>query len=126
MNSGSKRQQKFARLIQKELAEIFQREKPDMLGKDLISVIDVQVSPDLSFAKIYLSMLLVKDKDKALDIINHRKSEIRKSLGNRIAKQVRHIPELAFVIDEVEENAMRIDALIDSLNIPPAQPEEEE
>ncbi|HMQ00329.1 MAG TPA: 30S ribosome-binding factor RbfA [Cyclobacteriaceae bacterium] len=126
MNTGTKRQQKFARLIQKELGEIFQKDKRNILGNAFVSVVDVQVSTDLSFAKIYLGMMLIQDKQKVLDVINTRKSEIRKALGNRIAKQVRHIPELAFFIDEVEENAMRLDALIDSLNIPPKSKDEEE
>ena len=125
MNQGSKRQQKFAKLIQKELGDIFQRDKRNILGKAFISVVDVQISPDLSFAKVYLSMMLVDDKKQVLDQINIRKSEIRKALGNSIAKQVRHIPELAFFIDEVEEKAMRLDQLIDSLVIPPATDEEE-
>lgn len=125
MNQGSKRQQKFAKLIQKELGDIFQRDKRNILGKAFISVVDVQISPDLSFAKVYLSMMLVDDKKQVLDQINIRKSEIRKALGNSIAKQVRHIPELAFFIDEVEEKAMRLDQLIDSLVIPPATDEDE-
>jgi len=125
MNQGSKRQQKFAKLIQKELGDILQRDKRNILGKAFVSVVDVQVSPDLSFAKIYLSMMLVEDKKQVLDQIIARKNEIRKALGNSIAKQVRHIPELAFFIDEVEERAMRLDQLIDSLVIPPKSEEEE-
>ena len=126
MNTGTKRQQKFARLIQKELSDIFQKDKRNILGNTFISIIDVQVSPDLSFAKVYLSMLLVDDKQRVLDLITSRKGELRKALGNRIAKQVRHIPELAFFIDEVEENALRLDSLIASLSIPASSKDEEE
>ncbi len=126
MNTGTKRQQKFARLIQKELSDIFQKDKRNILGNTFVSIIEVQVSPDLSFAKVYLSMLLVDDKQKALEAITSRKSEIRKALGNRIARQVRHIPELAFFIDEVEENALKLDSLIDSLSIPAISKDEEE
>lgn len=77
------------------------------------------MSPDLSFAKVYLSMMLAKDKAGLLNRINLRKREIRKELGDKIAKQARIIPEIAFFIDEVEENAIRMDKLIDSLKIPP-------
>ena len=80
------------------------------------------MSPDLSVAKVYLSMMLAKDKQAVMDRINLRKKEIRKALGDTIRKQVRIIPELAFFIDELEEKAIKMDALIDSLKIPPSPP----
>jgi ribosome-binding factor A len=79
----------------------------------------VKVSPDLGVAKIYLSMLLEKDKENVLERVNTNKKEIRKALGERIGKQVRIIPELVFYIDEVEENARKIDDILKNLNIPP-------
>ena len=124
--SASTRQLKFARLIQKEVSDIFQRDKRGILDNAFVTIADVKVSPDLSVAKIYVSMMLEKDKPNILERINRRKSEVRKALGERIRKQVRIIPELVFYIDEVEENAIRIESLIDSLNIPPAKNEEEE
>lgn len=117
--AGTKRQQKFARLIQKEIGEILQQDKKGLLGNTLVSVAEVRVSADLGIARIYLSMLLAQDKQKTLGHIVAHKKEIRKALGERIGKQVRIIPDLNFYIDEVEENAMKMDALIKSLNIPP-------
>lgn len=121
--SGTTRQNKYARLIQKELSEIFQRDKKGILDKAFVTIAEVRVSPDLSVAKVYISMLLAKEKEKVLEKINARKKEIRKELGDSIGKQVRIVPELAFFIDEVEENAQRIEDLIKNLNIPPANPE---
>lgn len=121
----STRQQKYAKLIQKDLSDIFQKDKMGVIGNNFVTIADVKVTPDLSIAKIYLSMMLVKDREDLLDRILAKKSEIRKILGNMIGKQVRIVPDLAFYIDEVEERASRIDNLIDSLDIPPADNEEE-
>jgi len=118
--AGTTRQQKFSRLIQKEMSEIFQRDKHQVLDNAFISIIDVRMSPDLSVAKIYLSMTLAKDKEGTLNKLNHSKKEIRKALGDRIGKQVRIVPEIVFIIDEVEEKAQRIEEIIKNLNIPPA------
>lgn len=121
--SGTTRQQKYAKLLLKELSEIFQRDKKGILDNTFITIADVRVSTDLSIAKVYISMMLAKDKQKTLEKINLRKSEVRKELGNRIGKQVRIVPELIFYIDEVEENATRLDDLIKNLNIPPKKDE---
>lgn len=118
--AGTTRQQKFSRLVQKELSEVFQRDRRGILGGTFITIADVRVSPDLGIARIYISMLLAKDKQKTLETLNLHKKEIRKELGERIGKQVRIVPELIFEIDEVEENAQRIEDIIKNLNIPPA------
>ncbi|MBL6449741.1 30S ribosome-binding factor RbfA [Fulvivirga sp. 29W222] len=115
----SKRQQKFSRLIQRDLSDIFQKDKMGIFANTFVTVADVIISPDLSVAKVYLSMLMVKDKEAMLSKVDQHKSEIRRDLGNKIGKQVRIVPQLNFYIDEVEERAQKIDKLIDDLNIPP-------
>lgn len=117
--AGTTRQQKFARLIHKELSDIFQRDKRGILENAFVTVADVRVSPDLSVAKVYISMMLAKNKEAVLEKINSRKGEIRKALGDRIRNQARIIPELIFYVDEVEEKAQRLDEIIRNLNIPP-------
>lgn len=92
-----------------------------MLGKAFITIVEVKVSPDLGLAKVYISMMLTKDKKALLEKLDLHKKEIRKSLGDRIRNQARIIPELAFFIDEVEEKALRMDELLKNLNIPPEE-----
>ena len=116
--SGTVRQQKYNKLIQKELSDIFLKDKRGILGNAFITIADVRISPDLSVAKVYLSMTLVKDKKAVLHSIELHKSEIRKALGDRIRNQARIVPALVFFIDEVEETAQRIEDLIKNLNIP--------
>jgi ribosome-binding factor A len=116
--SMTMRQQKYGRLIQKELSDIFLRDKRGIIGNEFITITEVQMSPDLSIAKVFISMALAKDKKAVLNQVTLHKSEIRKALGDRIRNQARIVPELIFVIDEVEENAQRMEDLIKSLNIP--------
>jgi ribosome-binding factor A len=118
--TGSTRQQKVSKLIQKEMSEIFLRDRRGLLDNAFISISEVRVSPDLGLAKIYISMMLVKDKHTLLEKINDHKSEFRKLLGDKVGKQLRIVPEIVFYIDEVEENAQRLDEVIKNLNIPPA------
>jgi len=117
--SGTVRQQKYGKLIQKELSEIFQRDKRGIIDNAFISIAEVRMSPDLGIAKVYISMMLAKDKSGILGRLDLHKKEIRKALGDKIRNQARIVPELVFYLDEVEENAMKMDALIKSLNIPP-------
>ena len=78
----------------------------------MITVTAVRISPDLSFAKIYLSLFGVKDREGLLKLIKVNQSEIRKHLGQRIKKQVRIIPELNFYIDDTMDYADRINELL--------------
>ncbi len=122
----SQRQQKFARLIQKEVGEIFQRDTKSLFGKAFITVTNVFISPDLALAKIYLSIMLAKNNEEMMDLINENKSKIRNILGQKIRHQARVIPELAFFLDESAEYASKMDKIISDLDIPPAPEEDKE
>jgi ribosome-binding factor A len=121
----SKRQQKYSKLIQKELGEIFQKEAKPLVGNAMVTIVRVIMSPDLSVAKINLSLLLANNQ-ALFDLINDHKKEIRKHLGRRIGKSVRIIPEIAFFIDESASYAQHMDKVISALNIPEASEQEEE
>ncbi|MDX5419288.1 MAG: 30S ribosome-binding factor RbfA [Hymenobacteraceae bacterium] len=121
----SKRQQKFSRLIQKELADIFQREVPHLFGGAYISVSIVRVSPDLGLARVYLSVMMAPNPQEVLLEIRLNAKTIRHHLAQRIKNQVRIIPELNFYLDDSAEYAANMDRLFSGLEIPPA-PEEDE
>jgi len=121
----SKRQQKHAKLLQKELGEIFQKEARHLVGKAMVTITRVLVSPDLGVAKVYLSFLLA-DPQSTYELINDHKKDIRLYLSKRIGKSVRIIPELAFFPDESASYAQHMDKVISGLDIPPAPEEEEE
>lgn len=121
----SKRQLKYAKLIQKELGDIFQKEAKPLVGNTLVTITRVMMSPDLGFAKAYLSFLLAEPKT-VFDLINEQKKDIRHALAKRIGKSVRIIPELAFFPDDSATYAQYMDKVISDLHIPPAPQEEEE
>lgn len=121
----SKRQQKYSKLIQKELGEIFQKEGRPIVGKAMVTVTRVLMSPDLGLAKINLSFLLAEPAE-LIDKVDDNKSQIRKFLGRRIGKSVRIIPELAFFLDESAAYAQHMDGVISKLDIPEAPEKEDE
>ncbi len=120
----STRQRKFAKLIQQEVSSMFLRELKDLLPHTLTTITVVRVTPDLSIAKLYLSFLPEKNANLLIETLREQTPQIRNGLGKRIRHQARIIPQLQFYIDDTEREAGKIDALIDSLHIPPAEEEE--
>jgi ribosome-binding factor A len=117
--SESKRQLKFSKLIQEEISDIYQRRFQGSFAGSLVTVSDVEMSPDLSFAKIFVSVFPSAQTGTVMEKLNEDKSQIRGDLGRRIGKNVRIIPEIAFFSDATAEEADRIDKIIDDLVIPP-------
>lgn len=108
----SVRQQKVNKLLAKELAEIFRSEARNLFGGGFISVTGVRVSPDLSLAKVYVSIMGSKDRDAIFKLIESQNHVIRRKLGNIVGKQLRIVPELAFFIDDSLDYAMKIEELL--------------
>ena len=120
---SSQRQEKYGRLLQKELGEIFQFDTKSMFGGTFITVSGVRVSPDLGVASVYLSLTLSKKPQVVLEEIKEKTKQIRSQLASRIRNQARIIPELRFFMDESLLEAEKMDKLLSSLNIPPASEE---
>ena len=114
----SVRQQKVARLIQKEMADIFLKESRMLFGNVFISITVVRMSPDLSVSKLYLSIMLREDKKVILKEIQAQTKVLRKLLGDRIRKQVRIIPEIIFYLDDNVDYANHMDDVMSKIEIP--------
>lgn len=109
----SKRQAKIARLIQKELSEIFRRQTA-ALGGVLVSVSAARVSPDLSIAKAYLSIF---PPEKAQDIIGNIQKQsktVRYELAQAVKQVLRKCPDLQFYLDDSLDYIENIDRLLGS------------
>lgn len=108
----STRLQKISRLLQKDLGEILQRLDKDILKGKMVSVTVVRVSPDLSLAKVYLSVFPSEGAQSFVDELRHHVKPIRNLLGQRVRNQLRIVPELAFFIDDSIDYVHRIDELL--------------
>ncbi|MGQ9846574.1 MAG: 30S ribosome-binding factor RbfA [Bacteroidales bacterium] len=107
------RQQKVARLVQRELSSYFQQQSLSLFNGALINVTVVRMSPDLSLAKVYLSIYSLKQKpDEIFKMIEAGKKNIRHELGQRIRNKIKAIPEIAFFIDDSLEYSQRIEQLL--------------
>jgi len=111
----SKRQEKISRLIQRDLSEIFTLESRNLFNSSMITVTKVVVTPDLSIAKVYLSLFATNDKEALLTTIKTHTKLLRGQLGNRIHLQLRVIPELHFYIDDSLDYIEKIDNLLSDL-----------
>lgn len=106
------RQQKIGRQIQRDMSEILQREAGGLLLGTLVSVTRVRMSPDLSLAKIYVSIFPFDKHVEVMNSLNDNLRMLRKSLGDRVKHQLRHVPELAFYVDDSLEYISEIDKLL--------------
>jgi ribosome-binding factor A len=110
----STRQKKVARLIQKEMADIFLKKGNEFAHGKLISITKVRVSPDLSFAKIFLSIFPATNQEEIIKTIDEHSSKIRFELGHKIRTQLRIVPDIAFHIDDSLDYIDKIDKLLKS------------
>ncbi len=108
----TKRQQRIQKLLLRDLGEIFQRELGHVTRHAMVTVTKVYVTPDLSLARIYLSLFAVKNKAALMQDIERHHKEIRKKLGDRIRHQLRIVPELQFFEDDSLDYIERIDDLL--------------
>ena len=109
----SKRQAKIARLLQKELSEIFRRQT-SALGGVIVSVSQVRVSPDLSIAKAYLSIFPSDKSNEILENIKSQSKTVRDERAQNVKEVLRKCPELQFYLDDSLDYAENIDRLLAS------------
>lgn len=103
------RQQKVARQIQRDIADILQREGAHLVQGVLVTVTTVRISPDLGYAKVYVSIFPYEQHTAVLDKLEENNWFIRRQLGLRIRNQLKVVPELQFFIDDSLEYIEQID-----------------
>ena len=110
----STRQKKVSRLIQKELADIFLRRGNEFAHGKMVSITRVRVSPDLSFAKVYISIFPATGQEIILNSLKEHSSKFRFDLGQKVRTQLRIVPDIAFHIDDSLDYIDKIDKLLKS------------
>ena len=108
----STRQSKVAKQIQKDISDIFSKEGADLVKGAMVTVTAVRMSPDLGYAKIYLSIFPFEKSMAIMDAVTQQEWRIRKALGSRIRNQLRIVPELTFFLDDSLEYIENIDNLL--------------
>ncbi len=108
----SKRQQKIARFLQKEMSDIFEVDGRNLFPGAMITITKVHITKDMSIARFYLSLFAVKNKQELLETIRTHTSEFRYKLGNRIRRQLRIVPGIEFFEDDSLDYIENIEKLL--------------
>lgn len=91
---------------------IFQQNMHTLFSGMMITVTQVRISPDLGLAKAYLSFFPAEKREEGMAVVEEKKFQIRKLLGQQVGKQIRKIPELSFYIDDSLDYFEEIDRLL--------------
>ena len=112
MESETTRQQKVARQIQKDLAEIIRARGMAAYDGALLTVSGVKITPDLALAKVYVSIFPSTKAAAVREQLGEETSRLRGELGRRVSKQLRIVPELVFYLDDSLDYVEHIDELL--------------
>ena len=120
----SNRQKKIASVLQRDLVDVLQNAATQggMKGV-IISVTKVNVTVDLSIAKVYLSIFPIEKGEELLEGIKSNASLIKHELAQRTKHQLRRMPQLTFFIDDSLEYIDRIDRSLKGLDNPLDNPD---
>ena len=96
------------------MGDIFLKEMKSVLGPSLITVTELRITPDLSIARIYVSIMVIGEgtPDSIMALIRANTSDLRRRLGMREGKQLRIIPQLEFFIDDTLDYIDNINRLL--------------
>lgn len=112
MEGQSTRQQKVSRQLQRDLSEIIRSRGMAAFGGAMVTVSEVRISPDLSIAKVYVSIFPSAKQDEVMKMLEEDKRRLRGELGRQVAKQLRIVPELDFYLDTTLDYAEHIEELL--------------
>jgi ribosome-binding factor A len=109
---ASVRLEKFASLMKRELSVLFQQHAHEWVEGLMVTITQVRVAPDLSLAKVYISVFPSEKKENALKGLKTNHSSVKRALGLKVGKQMRKVPEVQYYIDDSLDYFETIDNLL--------------
>lgn len=109
---ASTRQLKVARELQRDLAEIIRSKGMAVFGGAMVTVSEVRISPDLSIAKVFVSIFPSAKAESVMKILEENKKVLRGELGHKVATQLRIVPDFEFLLDTTLDYAEHIEELL--------------
>lgn len=113
----SVRQRQVNELVKRHFSQVLIEQGRTIYGDAMVSVTNVQVSPDLSQSRIYLSIFNADNKDEIIQMINMHHHQLKQALAHRIRRHVRRIPQVEFYLDELVDEIYRVDKLFDKIDV---------
>lgn len=112
----SRRQAKVSRLIHREIASILQKNSNSWFSVQFITVSKISVTPDLSYAKVYLTFLNEPNPQEKVDMVKTKTGEIKLQLGRALKNEMRKLPDINFFYDDTLDYVENMDTLFKKLN----------
>ena len=109
------RGEKIRKALVKEISDVIQHGLKDPRISGIISVTDVELSPDYHYAKVFISIYGDDDKKKTvMEALEDAAFAIRKEVGKQI--RMRYVPEFTFILDKSLEKGKKITDLLDKIS----------
>lgn len=112
---AAKRNEKLGRQLNKDLSQLFLKNKHEWFNGEFITISDVQVTPDLSIAKVYVSLYNADKKEAILHSLESKNFLIRRELAKIVKNAMKKVPELRFKEDKSLEVLNKLDDLLDKV-----------
>ena len=111
------RQEQVAELVRRHLATVLQDEGSYIYGSEaFVTVTEIQMTSDLGIARVYLSVFGTENKQAVILKLEGENARIRQSLGFRLKRHMRRIPEVQFFLDETLDEMYRLREVFNSLD----------
>lgn len=114
---GTIRQKQVGELIRRYFSMILAEEGSYIYGRDkLVTVTQVNMTPDLLLAKIFISVYGTENKQEVILELEENHQRLRQALSSKIGKQMRRLPDIQFFIDDTLDEMYRVDALLNRVS----------